>query len=53
MRVLYVSGYTEDAVLQHGVQNAATMFLSKPFALSALARKVREILAGGAFGEQK
>ena len=52
MRVLYVSGYTEDAVLQRGVRNAGTQFLSKPFALNALARKVREVLAGANPAEQ-
>lgn len=46
MRVLYVSGHTQDAALLPGVQHAGAMFLAKPFALSAFVRKVRELLAG-------
>jgi len=44
MRVLYVSGYTADAIVHHGGHDPNFAFLSKPFSLPALARKVRSIL---------
>jgi PAS domain S-box-containing protein len=44
MRVLYTSGYTDDAVLRHGVQHAEVPFIEKPFGIQALAGKVRQIL---------
>jgi DNA-binding response OmpR family regulator len=42
--VLYLSGYTEDAVITHGGLGPSTAFLQKPFTLQNLAKKVREVL---------
>ncbi len=43
-KVLYLSGYTEDAIVHEGVIDPDTAFLQKPFTLQTLSRKVREVL---------
>jgi len=46
IKVVYMSGHTEDAILRHGVSGHRTAFLQKPFTLDTLARKLREVVDG-------
>ncbi len=47
MKVLYMSGYTDDVIVHHGVLKANTTFLQKPFTPDSLASKVREMIDSG------
>jgi CheY-like chemotaxis protein len=44
LKILFSSGYTDDAIARHGVLDPGTAFLSKPYSSATLARKVRELL---------
>jgi two-component system, cell cycle sensor histidine kinase and response regulator CckA len=44
IRILFMSGYTDEAILRHNVLEASIAFLQKPFSPTGLARKVREVL---------
>ena len=46
LKVLFMSGYTDDAVLRHGVLTSGLAFLQKPITGAKLARKVRAVLDG-------
>jgi CheY-like chemotaxis protein len=44
MKVLYMSGYTDDAIVCHGILEKGIAFIQKPFTPEDMARKVREVL---------
>jgi len=44
IRVLFMSGYTDDAISHHGILEPGTHFLEKPFTADGLLRKIREVL---------
>jgi len=44
VRVLFMSGYTDDAVVQHGMLEPGLAYLEKPFRPQSLLRKVRSVL---------
>jgi nitrogen-specific signal transduction histidine kinase/ActR/RegA family two-component response regulator len=46
-KILFTSGYTEDAMGHHGVLRPGILFLQKPYMTTALSRKVREVLDEG------
>jgi CheY-like chemotaxis protein len=45
-KVLFLSGYTDDAIVRHGILEGQAPFLQKPFSPAALAQKVRDVLDG-------
>jgi DNA-binding NtrC family response regulator len=46
IKVLYMSGYTDDAVVRHGVLSQDMPFIQKPFSPAALRKKIREVFGG-------
>jgi DNA-binding response OmpR family regulator len=44
VRIIYMSGYTDDAITRHGVLEPGVTYVQKPFTPDALVRKVREVL---------
>ncbi|HEY1272689.1 MAG TPA: PAS domain S-box protein, partial [Terriglobales bacterium] len=48
IKTLFISGYTDDAVLRHGVLASRAAFLQKPFSMEVLLQKVREVLSRAA-----
>jgi DNA-binding NtrC family response regulator len=44
IKVLYMSGYTDNTIAHHGILDKGMNFIQKPFTVDGLARKVREVL---------
>ena len=47
LKVVYMSGYSEDAISHHGVLDPGIAFLQKPFTAETLSKKIREVLNPG------
>ena len=45
IKALYTSGYTDDAIVHHGILDSNVAFIQKPFTMESLARKVREVIS--------
>jgi two-component system, cell cycle sensor histidine kinase and response regulator CckA len=43
-RVLFMSGYTDEAIVHHGIVDSGIAFIQKPFSERALTQKIREVL---------
>ena len=52
IRVLFISGYTDNAILQHGILKSTTAFLQKPFTANSLADRVAQILEAREDGKE-
>lgn len=46
IKVLYMSGYTDDAIVRHGIVDSTDAFIQKPFSPLKLARTVRNVMDG-------
>jgi DNA-binding NtrC family response regulator len=46
LKILFMSGYTDEAISHHGVLDPGTPFIQKPFTSEALIKKIREVLGG-------
>jgi DNA-binding NarL/FixJ family response regulator len=53
LKLLYMSGYTDNAVILHGVQRSEAAFVQKPITPNALLAKVRQILDGSGVAPPK
>jgi hypothetical protein len=49
MKILYMSGYTNNSIVHHGVLEKGVNYIQKPFTLDGLARRVREVLDKDAY----
>jgi PAS domain S-box-containing protein len=46
VKILFISGYTDDSIFRHGVLEGGVAYLQKPFNLKSIAQKIREVLDG-------